>query len=84
MLRKKQTFVICETDWGQLMSCEEPSALRKWNINIFEIIYTRVSLYSHNTYLLPPTPKYSFRHIKQDIQDFHMTYVLVTADKNSK
>ena len=27
------------------------------------------------------TPKYSFRHLKRGIQDFHMNYVLVPADK---
>ena len=29
----------------------------------------------------PPKPKSSFRHLKQGIQDFHMKYVLVPADK---
>ena len=35
--------------------------------------------YSHNTYLLPPKPKSSFRHLKQGIQEFHRKYV--PADK---
>ena len=34
-----------------------------------------------NTHLLPPKPKSSFRHLKRGIQDFHMNYVLVPADK---
>ena len=42
---------------------------------------TRISFYSRNTHLLPPKPKSSFRHLKRDIQDFHMKYVLVPADK---
>ena len=42
---------------------------------------TRISFYSHNTHLLPPKPKSSFRHLKRGIQDFHMNYVLVPADK---
>ena len=36
--------------------------------------------YSQNTYLLPPKPKSSFRHLKQGIQEFHRKYVLVPAD----
>ena len=32
-------------------------------------------------HLLPPKPKSSFRHLKRGIQDFHMNYVLVPADK---
>ena len=37
--------------------------------------------YSRNTHLLPPKPKSSFRHLKRGIQDFHMNFVLVPADK---
>ena len=50
-------------------------------INMFKIIDTRFSVYSRNSYLLPPKPKYSFRHLKRGIQDFHKKYVLVPADK---
>ena len=59
----------------------EPDALKEWKINIFKIIDTRISFYSRNTHLLPPKPKSSFRHLKRGIQDFHMYYVLVPADK---
>ena len=59
----------------------EPDALKEWKINIFKIIDTRISFYSHNTHLLPPKPKSSFPHLKRGIQDFHMNYVLVPADK---
>ena len=41
----------------------------------------RIKLYSHNTNLLPPKPKSSFRHLKQGIQEFHRKNVLVQADK---
>ena len=41
----------------------------------------RKKFYSHNTNLLPPKPKSSFRHLKQGIQEFHRKYVLVPADK---
>ena len=59
----------------------EPDALKKWKINIFKIIDTRISFYSRNTHLLPPKPKSSFCHLKRGSQDFHMNYVLVPADK---
>ena len=42
---------------------------------------TQIQFYSQNTNLLPPKPKSSFRHLKQGIQEFHRTYVLVPADK---
>ena len=41
----------------------------------------RIKFYSQYTNLLPPTPKSSFRHLKQGIQEFHRKYVLVPADK---
>ena len=58
----------------------EPDALKEWKINIFKIIDTRISFYSRNTNFLPPKPKFSFRHLKRGIQDFHMNYVLFPAD----
>ena len=59
----------------------EPDDLREWKTNIFKIIDTRISFYSRNTHLLPPTPKSSFPHLKRGIQDFHMNNFLVPADK---
>ena len=59
----------------------EPDALKEWKINILKIINTCISFYSRNTHLLPPKPESSFRHLKRGIQDFHMNYVLVPADK---
>ena len=59
----------------------EPDALKEWKIIVFKIIDTRISFYSRNTHLLPPKPKSSFSHLKRGIQDFHMNYVLVPADK---
>ena len=49
--------------------------------NIFKIIDTRISFYSHDTHLLPPKSESFFLHFKQGIQDFHMNYVLVPAEK---
>ena len=54
---------------------------RNGRLTFFKIIDTPISFYSHNTHLLPPKPKSSFRHLKRGIQDFHMNYVLVPADK---
>ena len=47
----------------------------------FIIIDTRISFYSRNTHHLPPNPKSPFRHLKRGIQDFHISYALVPADK---
>ena len=58
-----------------------PDALKEWKINIFKIIDKRISFYSRNTQLLSPKPKSSFFHLKRGIQDFHMNYVFVPADK---
>ena len=59
----------------------EPDALKDLKINIFKNIDSRISFYSCNTHLLPPKPKSYFLHLKRGIQDFHMNYVLVPADK---
>ena len=59
----------------------EPNALKEWKINIFKMIDTRISFYSHYSHLLPPKHKSSFHHLKRGIQDFHMNHVLVPADK---
>ena len=59
----------------------ELDALKEWKINIFKIIDTRISFYSRYTHLLPPKSKSSFRHLKRGIQNFHMKYVFVPADK---
>ena len=50
-------------------------------LNIFKIVDQRIKFYSQITNLLPLKPKSTFRHLKQDIQDFHRKYVLVPADK---
>ena len=59
----------------------EPDALKEWKINILKIIDTHILFYSRNAYPLPPKPKSSFCHLKRGVQDFHMNYVLVPADK---
>ena len=58
------------------------NALKESKLSIiFKIVGARIKFYSNNTNLLPPKPKYSFRHLKQSIQEFHRKYVLVPADK---
>ena len=59
----------------------ESNALNNWKLNIFQIIDKRISFYSNNPDLLHPKPKFSFRHLKQGIQEFHRKFVLVPADK---
>ena len=41
----------------------------------------RIKFLLHNTNLLPPKPKSSFRRLKQGIQEFHRKHVLVPTDK---
>ena len=55
--------------------------MKEWKLSIFNIVDKRIKFYFHNTNLLPPKPKSSFRHLKQGIQEFHRKYVLVPADK---
>ena len=55
--------------------------MKEWKLSIFNIVDKRIKFYSNNTYLLPPKPKSSFRHLKQGIQEFHRKYILVPADR---
>ena len=55
----------------------ECSALKEWKLSRFNIVDKRIQFYSHNTNLLPPKPKFSSRHLKQGIEEFHRKYVLV-------
>ena len=45
----------------------KPDALKEWMINILKIIDTHILFYSRNKHLLPPKPKFSFRHLKRGI-----------------
>ena len=42
-----------------------------------------IKFYLRNTYLLPPEPASSFRHLKQGFQEFYGKYVLALSDKNA-
>ena len=55
--------------------------MNEWKLSIFDIVNKRIKFKSHNTNLLPPKPKSSFRHLKQGIQEFHRKCVLVPAYK---
>ena len=58
----------------------EPDALKEWKLNIFKNIDTPISFYSSNKHLLHPKTNF---HLKRGIQDFHMNFVSVPADKAS-
>ena len=55
--------------------------MKEWKLSIFNIVDKRIKLYSQNTNLLPSKPKFSFRRLKQGIQEFYRKYVLIPADK---
>lgn len=59
----------------------DPNSLTLWKRNIFNIIDSRIKFYEKNEHLLPPKPKYSVRHLKNGIQEFHSKFVFVPADK---
>ena len=59
----------------------ESHALNSWKLNIFKIIDGRIPFYCNNLDLLPPKPKFTFRHLKKGIQEFHRKFVLAPADK---
>ena len=41
--------------------------LNSWKLNIFKIIDARISFYCNNLDLLPPKPKFTFRHLNRVI-----------------
>ena len=59
----------------------ESNAIMSWKLNIFKIIDGRISFYCNNLDLLPPKPKFNFRHLKKGIKEFHRRFVLDPADK---
>ena len=61
----------------------ESNALNSWKLNIYKIIDGRISFYCNNLDLLPPEPKFTFRHLKKGIKEFHRRFVLAPADKTA-
>ena len=59
----------------------ESNALNSWKLNIFKIIDGRISFYCNNSDILPPKPKFTFRYMKEGIQEFHRRFVFAPADK---
>ena len=59
----------------------ESNAFISRKLNIFKIIGGRISFHCNNLELLPPKPKFTFRHLKKGIQEFHRRFVLAPADK---
>ena len=55
------------------------NALNSWKLNISKIIDGRILLQQFN--LLPLKPKFTFRHLKKGVQEFHRRFVLAPADK---
>ena len=49
----------------------------------FKIIDGRISFYCNKLDLLPPKTKFTFRHVKKGIQEFHRRFVLAPADKDA-
>ena len=56
---------------------------KRWKLNNFfkKIIDGRISFYCNNLDLLLPKPKFTFRHLKKGIQEFHRNFVLTPTDK---
>ena len=85
-VRKKANEAIhnliehCSLGWCNREHVES-KALNSWKLNIFKIIDGRISFYCNNLDLLPPKPKFTFRHLKKGIQEFHRKFVLAPADK---
>ena len=61
----------------------EHNTLTDWKKRIFEIVDKRIAFYTSNTHLLPPKPRFSYRHLKRAFQNFHSNFVFVPADKAS-
>ena len=61
----------------------ESNALNSWKLNNFKIIDGRISFYCNNLDLLPAKPKFTFRHLKKGVQEFHRRFVLAPADKTA-
>ena len=59
----------------------ESYALIISKLNIFKIIYGRISFCCNNLDLLPSKHKFIFIHLKKGIQDFHWRFFLTPTDK---
>ena len=73
--REFELLVRCLNDYCTRWCKREhikPNALNNRKLNIFQIIGKRTSFYSNNLDFLPTKSKFSFRHLKQGIQEFSM------------
>ena len=48
---------------------------------ILRLLMVEFHFHCNNLDLLPPKPKFTFRHVKKGIQEFHRRFVLAPADK---
>ena len=62
-------FVIADVNEKHV----ESNALNSWKLNNFD---GRISFYCNNLDLLPLKPKFTFKHLKKGIQEFHRRFVL--------
>ena len=49
--------------------------------SIYSHLHFYAEFYCNNLDLLPPKPKFTFKHLKKGIQEFHRRFVLAPADK---
>ena len=59
----------------------ESNALNSWKLTIFKIIDGKISFYCYNLDLPPSKPKFTFKHLKKGIREFHGRFVLAPVDK---
>ena len=69
-----KNFVIADVKESML-------SFMRWKLSIFKIIDGRMSFYCNNFDFLPYKPKFTFRHLKKGIQEFHRRFVLAPTDK---
>ena len=62
----------------------ESNALNSWKLNIFKIVDGRIPFYCRNLDLLPPKTKFTFRHLKKGVQEFHWRFVDEAANTVEK
>ena len=60
--------------------CETKEIAKLFVHSIF-IIDCRISFYCNNLDLLPPKPKFTFRHLKEGIKEIHRRFALAPVDE---
>lgn len=60
-----------------------PDALSDWRGRVFELVDIRIFFYESNMALLPPRPRFGFRHLGVGIWNFHDGFVLAPLGRAS-